>query len=160
MKKWMPLMLLLFLLSSCTEDVKFNNPAFQTLKDNVFWRAQSYKAYTTTNGNFIIEGSLGFEKITFKMPFLSQKTYVLGIDNLTTATYSNTLPAQSEEFGTGANLGSGQIVVTEFNSETNTISGTFNFKAINVNKENAEKPEMNFKEGFFYKIPVSITPSY
>jgi hypothetical protein len=160
MKKYFHLLMTVILFLSCTEDVKFNNPAFQGLKDNNFWRAQNYNAYTTTNGDFIIESTLGFEKITFKMPYPTQKTYMLGVDDITTATYSNALPSQSQEFMTGENSGSGQIVVTEFNAETKTISGTFKFKAVNVDKENVEKPEINFTEGVFYKIPVAITSNY
>ncbi|OMQ08522.1 DUF6252 family protein [[Flexibacter] sp. ATCC 35103] len=160
MKKYFYLLMTVILFISCTEDVKFNNPAFQGLKDNSFWRAQSYNAYTTTNGDFIIESALGFEKVTFKMPYPTQKTYILGIDNTTTVMYSNSLPAQSEQFTTGENRGSGHIIVTEFNTETKTISGTFKFKAINEDKGNLEKPEINFTEGVFYKIPVNITANY
>lgn len=149
-----------FLFASCTEDVKFNNPAFQGLKDNVFWRAQSYKAQMQTNGVFIIEGSLGFEKVTFNIPSPSQKTYILGVDDLTTASYSNTLPAQYEEFTTGENRGNGQITVTEYNVENQTISGTFKFNALNVDDADLEKTGINFTEGVFYKIPVSPNLEY
>jgi hypothetical protein len=160
MKKWMSLILFLFLLSSCTEDVKFNNPAFQTLKDNVFWRAQSYKAYTTTTGNLVIEGSLGFEKVILQTASLSQQTYILGQNNISEASYSNTLPGQIEEFTTRTNIGNGQIVITDYDIENNTVSGTFKFIAINSNKENTEKTQINFSEGVFYKVPVSLTPNY
>ncbi|MFH7016473.1 DUF6252 family protein [Flavobacterium sp. FlaQc-47] len=160
MKKYCCLLITVFLFASCTEDVKFNNPAFQGLKDNVFWRAQSYKAQMQTNGVFIIEGSLGFEKVTFNIPSPSQETYILGVDNLTTASYSNTLPAQSEEFTTGENRGNGQITVTEYNVENQTISGTFKFNALNVDETDLEKTGINFTEGVFYKIPVSPNLEY
>jgi outer membrane biogenesis lipoprotein LolB len=154
MKKYLFLLIASFLLLSCTEDVKFNNPAFQSLKDNVFWRAQNYKAHIETNGDLIIEGSLGFEKVTFKMPSTSPKTYILGVDNSTTATYTNLQPEQLAEFTTGENRGNGQIVVTEYNVENQTISGTFKFNAKNLDEADLEKTEMNFTEGVFYKIPV------
>ncbi|MFZ0596778.1 MAG: DUF6252 family protein [Flavobacterium sp.] len=160
MKKYCCLLITVFLFASCTEDVKFNNPAFQGLKDNVFWRAQSYKAQMQTNGVFIIEGSLGFEKVTFNIPSPSQETYILGVDNLTTASYSNTLPSQSEEFTTGENRGNGQIIVTEYNVENQTISGTFKFNALNVDETDLEKTGINFTEGVFYKIPVSPNLEY
>ncbi len=144
-----------FLLVSCTEDIKFNNPAFQTLKDNVFWRAQSYTAHIETNGSLIVEGLLGFEKVTFKIPSPAQKTYILGIDNVTTATYSNSLASQLAEFTTGENRGNGQIIITEYNIDNKTISGTFKVNAVNVDDEDTEKPTINFTEGVFYKITVS-----
>ena len=67
MKKYFYFLVILTVFASCEEDIKFNNPAFQTLKDNTFWRAQVYKAGTETNGFFIIEGSLGYEQIKFQL---------------------------------------------------------------------------------------------
>ena len=153
MKKYFYVLSFLLLFISCTEDIRFNNPAFQTLKDNVFWRGQNYKAETDSNGIFMIEGSLGYEKINFYIPEPSEKSYTLGIDNITKATYKNTYPGQEEEFSTGEAKGSGQIIVTEYNSEEKTISGTFRFAAPNVNPD-AEKQQIHFTEGVFYKIPV------
>jgi Family of unknown function (DUF6252) len=155
MKKHIYLLITVLAFVSCTDDVKFNNPAFQTLKDNVFWRAQSYKAQTLTNGGLILEGSLGYETVTFRLPVISQKTYFLGINNGTTASYYNTLPSHLEEFTTGMNRGGGQIIVTEYNAELKTISGTFKFNAVNIDGTNVKKTEMKFTEGVFYKIPVS-----
>ncbi|KRD63114.1 hypothetical protein ASE40_04860 [Flavobacterium sp. Root935] len=159
MKKYFYFLPLIFLLTSCTEDIRFNNPAFQTLKDNVFWRAQSYKSGTETTGIFVVEGSLGYEKISFQLPAPSQKTYILGVDDVTKATFKNTYPGQEEEFTTGEGKGSGQIIVTEYNTIDKTISGTFKFTAINVNN-GAEKKEIHFTEGVFYKIPVELDTKF
>ncbi len=142
------------MLVSCTEDVRFNNPAFQTLKDNSFWRAQVYKAETESNGAFIIEGSLGYEQIRFELPAASEKTFVLGLDDATKATYKNSYKGQEAEFSTGTDKGNGEIIVTEYNTIDNTISGTFKFTAINSDS-GAEKQTMYFSEGVFYKIPVT-----
>lgn len=156
MKKIIYLLITVLAFTSCTEDVKFNNPAFQTLKNNVFWRAQTYKAQTLATGGLILEGSLGYEKVIFRLPVVSQKTYILGVDNIVTASYSNALPTQLEGFTTGTNRGSGQIVVTEYNAETKTISGTFKINAVNVDDTNVKNNVVNFTEGVFYKIPVSV----
>ncbi|MBZ4036409.1 lipoprotein [Flavobacterium sp. 17A] len=153
MKKYFYFLTFLFLLTSCTEDVKFNNPAFQTLKDNIFWRGRSYTAETQTDGVFVVGGSLGYEKITFMIPQPIEQTYTLGIDNTSKAIYKNTLSGQEAEFTTGEGRGSGQIVITEYNTIDKTISGTFRFRAINVDAT-AEKQQINFTEGVFYKIPV------
>ena len=160
MKKIFYFLSLLFIITSCTEDVKFNNPAFQTLKDNVFWRAITYKAQLVTNGNMIIEGNLGYEKVILQIPSAMVKTYVLGLDNVTKASYSNTFPGQLAEFSTGQNKGTGQVVVTEFNTETNTISGTFKFTAINKDETDTENPKVTFTEGVFYKVPVELTSNF
>ena len=99
MKKFIYVLITVLAFISCTEDVKFNNPAFQTLKDNVFWRAQTYKAQTLATGGLILEGSLGYEKVIFRLPVVSQKTYILGVDNIVTASYSNALPSlQSDHY--------------------------------------------------------------
>lgn len=156
MKKIFHLVLLLFIISSCTEDVKFNNPAFQGLKDNVFWRATSYKAHLSTAGNVVVEGSLGFEKVILELPSAAAQTYVLGIDDASKASFLNSVPSsQTVEFHTGTNKGNGQIVITEYNAENKTISGTFKFNAVNSNESDTENPKVSFTEGVFYKIPVS-----
>ena len=158
MRKYLYLLSVILFISSCAEDVKFNNPAFQTLKDKVFWRAQIYEAYTTNTGNLIIEGHLGFEKVILQTASLSEQTFVLGQDNISKASYFNTLPEVPEEFTTGPNIGNGQIIITDYNIENNTISGTFKFTA--ANEENLEKPGITFSEGVFYKVPVSVSSSF
>ena len=45
MKRFLSLFLVAMAFSSCQEDVKFNNPGFQALKDDVFWRANDARAY-------------------------------------------------------------------------------------------------------------------
>ena len=160
MKKIFYFLSLLFIVTSCTEDIKFNNPAFQGLKDNVFWRSNGYIANSRTNGNIVIEGTLGYEKVILQIPSPAVQTYVLGIDDVAMASYSNTSPGQLKEFSTGVNNGNGQIVVTEFNSETNTISGTFKFTALNKDETDAENPKVIFTEGVFYKVPVSPTTNF
>lgn len=159
MKKYIYFLSFLFLFISCTEDVKFNNPAFQTLKDNAFWRANGYKSGTETNGIFTVEGSLGYEKISLQIPGPTEKTYVLGVDDEAKATYKNTFSGQEMEFTTGEGRGSGQIIVTEYNTVDKTISGTFKFTAVNTDAAN-EKKEIHFTEGVFYKIPVVLTSQF
>ncbi|WP_121327479.1 MULTISPECIES: DUF6252 family protein [unclassified Flavobacterium] len=160
MKKYYYLIITAFLLISCTEDVKFNTPAFQGLKNNVFWRAQNYTAYTKTNGDLIIEGGLGVDAVSLKLPSPTPKTYILGVDNLTTASYLNRFTADTPEFATGTNKGSGQIVITEFNAEKMTISGTFRFNAPNTDDKDLENPSVTFTEGVFYKIPYTPTANF
>ncbi|MBO9583248.1 MAG: hypothetical protein J7574_03715 [Flavobacterium sp.] len=154
MKKYFYFLSFLLLFVSCTEDIRFNNPAFQTLKDNNFWRAQVYTSETESNGTFVIEGSLGYEQIRFQLAEPSEKTFVLGVDDVTKATYKNTYKGQEAEFSTGTGKGNGQIVVTEYNKEDNTISGTFKFTAVNTDPT-SEKQTMYFSEGVFYKIPIT-----
>jgi hypothetical protein len=158
MKKYICLILLVFITVSCTEDIKFNNPAFQALKDNVFWRGQNYKAYLGTNGNVTIEGALGFEKIVLQTASSAEQTHILGVDEASKASYSNTFPEQASFFSTGTNKGSGQIVITDFDAENKTISGTFKFNAPNLDENSTASLSINFTEGVFYKVPLTDVP--
>ena len=109
MKKYFCFLSLFFIVASCTEDVKFNNPAFQGLKENVFWRAQSYKAHLGENGSIVVEGSLGYEKVILQMTSTSEQTFALGNDELSKASYENKLSTELSAFSTGTDKGSGQI---------------------------------------------------
>jgi len=159
MKKYFYFLSILLLFVSCTEDIRFNNPAFQTLKDNVFWRAQVYKAEIETNGVLVVEGSLGYEQIKLQLSEPEEKTYILGIDDISKAVYKNTYTGQEAEFTTGADIGNGQIIVTEYNTVDNTISGTFKITVVNTNS-GAEKKEMHFSEGVFYKVPITPATNF
>ena len=160
MKKSLLLFLVIVSFSSCTDDVKFNNPAFQTLKDNVFWRAINYNAYLGSNGEMIIEGDLGYEKIILQTESASPQIYSLGVNEISKATYVNSLKSELAIFSTGTNKGSGQIVITDYDAEAKTVSGTFRFSAVNANEENLEKPTMNFTEGVFYKVPLMSSVAF
>ncbi|KFF07176.1 DUF6252 family protein [Flavobacterium reichenbachii] len=160
MKKYMFLLALMLVFFSCSEDVKFNNPAFQGVKDNVFWRAQVYTASMSTNGNLIIQGSLGLEKVTLTIASPALQTNMLGVDDVSKASYINEYAAKAITFSTGKNIGNGQVTVTEFNAEAKTISGTFKFTALNLNESDTENSKVNFTEGVFYKVPISTVIEY
>ncbi|MFD2942689.1 DUF6252 family protein [Flavobacterium notoginsengisoli] len=157
MKKYFYFLSLLLIVTSCTEDVKFNNPAFQTLKNNIFWRARNYKAYLNANGTMIVEGNLGYEKVVLQTQSSAEQPYTLGVDELSRATYENTLPSELSSYATGTNYGNGQIVITDYDTELKTISGTFKFTAVNEDTENVENPQIHFTEGVFYKVPVEVS---
>lgn len=84
MKKQVLYLFLFFAFISCTDEVKFNNPAFEGQKDNVFWRAIDSKA-TLVNGVLTIEGFTRNEKLTLKIP--SPSTLVNYNDKTSYATY-------------------------------------------------------------------------
>lgn len=158
MKKYFYFLSLLLILTSCTEDVRFNNPAFQTLKDNTFWRAQVYKAYLNSNGTIVIEGNLGYEKVILQTESSAEQSYSLGVNEISKATYENTLPSILSFYSTGENYGTGQIVITDYDTKNNTISGTFRFTGINRDAGDVESPKISFTEGVFYKITVVGDP--
>ena len=155
MKKHFLFIIVLFSLISCEEDIKFNNPSFQGLKDNVFWRAVQTNASLGANGSLIIEAYSGNEVITFRTTSKLPQTYFLGTSTSKSATYVLTDSNGSITFATGFGIGDGQIKITEYDEINNTVSGTFRFNAENIFNNPLAGPILNFQQGVFYKIPIS-----
>ncbi len=154
MKKHFLFIVVLFSLISCQEDVHFNTPSFQGLKDNVFWRAVQTRATLASNGSLVIDAYAGYELITLKITSTTVQTYFLGTSASNSATYVLTDASGKVTFATGLGIGNGQVVVTEYDAVNHTISGTFKFNAENVYNNTLYGPELNFQQGVFYKVPV------
>jgi hypothetical protein len=154
MKKHFLLVFVLFSLISCEENVKFNNPSFQGMKDNVFWRAVQSTATIASSGALTINAYTGNEIITLKTTSTTLQTYPLGTSNSKTATYIIKDGNGSITFSTGIGIGDGQIVITEYDNVNNTVSGTFKFNLENVFDNPLAGPTLNFQYGVFYKVPI------
>ena len=139
MKKHYLFLIVLFSLFSCQEDVKFNNPSFQGMKDNAFWRAVQSTATVNPGGFLEIEAYTATEKLTLKTNSTVLNTYFIGTTPFNTATYvfTDSSTKDSVTFSSGFGVGDGQIVITEYDAIAKTISGTFKF-----NLENAELPKI------------------
>lgn len=155
MKKYFLLIVVLFSLISCQEEVKFNNPSFQGVKDNVFWRAVEVKASLNPNGSLIIEAYTGNEVVTLKTTSATPQVYVLGTSTSKMATYVLSGDSGIITFSTGIGIGDGQIVITEYDVVNHTVSGTFKFNLNNIYSNPLVGPTLNFQKGVFYKVPVS-----
>ncbi|WP_269686433.1 DUF6252 family protein [Flavobacterium lacustre] len=155
MKKLSLFLIVLLAFISCEDNVKFNNPSVQGLKDNVFWRAVDSKA-TLVNGALTIVAVTGNETLTFKTTSTTKQTYPLGTSVSKTATYvlKNT-DGTKTTFTTGIGIGEGQIVITDYDAENNTVSGTFKFNAEKTDDNSDPAIILNFQQGVFYKVPVS-----
>jgi hypothetical protein len=156
MKKYLLLVLVLVSVLSCTEDVRFNNPSFQGLKDNVFWRAIQSQATIEANGSLTIKGFTSNEVITLKTTSTTLQTYPVGTSESKTATYVLTDAAGELTFSSGTGIGNGQIVITEYDNVNNTISGTFKFNIENVFNNPLAGATLNFQQGVFYKVPIIV----
>lgn len=89
MKKIVSLFLIIIAFSSCQEDVKFNTPGFQGMKDNVLWRCNNAKAYKTSGVGLKIEAFTAYEKVTLNTASFYPGTYILGTtNNNNSATYT------------------------------------------------------------------------
>lgn len=158
MKKILSLIVLLVAFSSCEEDVQFNNPTIQGLKDDALWRAVSFSATkTTSNGALTIVASNGFETLTLKAQSTDPGTYDLGVNETNKASFVFSSPEFDTAYQTGAGIGDGQLEISGIPTETNIgagfITGKFRFNAVDEDGE-----AVNFRNGVFYKVPISVIP--
>ena len=162
MKKILSFVILIVALSSCSEDIRFNNEAvFQGVKDNVFWKGTEAKAVIT--GTTITISSVGFlEEMALTIPIpnapinpLNESTfikYVLGTSTTRTANYTFSDDLNDYFYRTAINVGDGQITVSEYDGVY--ISGSFRFNAVNSDPDSGAPEIVNVQSGVFYKVPV------
>ncbi len=123
MKKFLPLFIIAITLSSCQEDVKFNNPGFQGLKDDVFWRANDARAYVSGTGELRIEALTEYEKLTLTTTSTNVGTYILGTAGASNATYTSNFNGVDLSYGTIATPGPVGVVGVN-NSGTGYVSAS------------------------------------
>ncbi|UQD55812.1 DUF6252 family protein [Flavobacterium sp. K5-23] len=155
MRKFILLVIALLPFVSCQEDVKFNNPSFQGLRDNVFWRAVDARATIASGGALTIKAYTANEVVTFNTSAAKVQTYVLGTSASNAVSYVLTNAEGSITYATGSGFGDGQIVITEYDAVNKTVSGSFRFNAKNTSNNPLGGPSLNFQQGIFYKIPVN-----
>lgn len=78
MKKIFSILILIFLISSCTEDIKTNTPGFQAMKDNVLWKADYANAFLEENGSLTIIAYNNLETIVFNLNVAEEGVYYFG----------------------------------------------------------------------------------
>ena len=156
MKKYFLFITVILILVSCQEDVTFNNPSIQGMKDNVFWRAVQSKATLGPNGSLVIEAYTRNEILSLKVTSTKTQSYILGTSESRKAVYVVTDAAGAiTTFSTGIGIGDGQIVITEYDDVNKTVTGTFRFNAKNISNNSSASPILNFQNGVFYKVPVN-----
>lgn len=155
MKKFWPSLFIVMFLLSC-DDVQFNNPALQGIKDGTeLWRA-TYSAADIDAGGLVVQGGNNSEVLSLVTTRDNVGTYLLGgnyqsearFEDANGVIYSTLNPPDSTVSVYPAD---GQIVIVDFENSTNTVSGTFRF--------NAYTPDglqtVNFIEGEFYQIKLT-----
>lgn len=160
MKKIVSLLVLLVAFASCEEDIKFNNPAVQGLKDDVKWKATTFSAKKTGN-SVIITASNDVETVELAINAPAPNSvHYLGVDGIQYATYQLKVDGIEENYSTN-NDGNGRIVIMDEkdNNINGTdgkgfISGTFYFNAYNADQSKV----VNFQKGVFYKVPLTVGP--
>ena len=156
MKRFLLLTAILFCFISCEEDIRFNDPAFQGLKNNVFWRATDFKAKLATDGSLIIEAYTSNEFLSFTTTSPVKGIYLLGPDSFNTVVYTLDRGIYETNYSTLSATANGEIKITDYTEVNNTVSGTFKFNARNIETISNEDPNLNFQQGFFYNVPILI----
>lgn len=149
MKKITLFLLIIVSFVSCTDDVSFNDPSFQGVKNGENWRANDARVILNANGTMTVEAYSQFEIVTFEVSSAAVGTRTFGLNNANTASYESTINGVTDSYATGLNVGSGELFITESPSVTGKLSGTFKFRALNANGE-----EVGYTDGVIYSIPV------
>jgi hypothetical protein len=91
MKKIVSIIAIAFVLTSCTTDVKFNNPGFQAYRDGVLFRGIDVKAYKSiTSGIITLVAVSQDEEVDLEVSNSALGTYYLGTTNQSNkATYNS-----------------------------------------------------------------------
>jgi hypothetical protein len=155
MRRLISVVVLFFILVSCEDQVKFNNPAVQGLKDNVVWKATLITAVKTTDGSLKIEAYQKNEILTLTTVAANVDAYPLGVDLSNRAVLLEKSADGSTTFSTGIDKGDGEIIITEMDNVNHTISGTFEFNASNESPDPLTGTDVNFQKGIFYKVPFT-----
>jgi hypothetical protein len=154
MNKFQYLLAFLLIFSSCEDTIEDRIPAFQAHVNGVqFWEASSFSIITDSNGTIITGNNLS-GTLTMYVPSLEVDVNNLGSSEVAVGVFQDTLYYSTMYDGIAsiAHLSDGEITIDEFNSEENTISGTFNFDAYNETGEY----NLNISEGVFYRLPISV----
>ena len=149
MRKVILALLIMLSFVSCTDDVTFNDPSFQGIKDGENWRANDARVILNANGTMTVEAYSQFEVVRFVVSSPSNGTRTFGVNNSNVATYDATYDGITNSYTTGVDLGSGELKITESPTVAGKLSGTFKFRAVN-----ADGTEAGFTNGVIYSIPV------
>jgi len=155
MKKVIIVFVVSLFMNSCSDDVVFNNPSVQGLKNDVFWRALQSKATLSKDGTIAIEAVTLKETLTLHLSSTQVKTYVLDTNAIDYVSYASRETSPVIALTTQSRKGTGKITITEYDAIKKTITGTFTFVIPYVTSGTQESKEFYFSQGVFYKVPVS-----
>lgn len=179
MKKILSLIVLVAALASCEEDVKFNDPAVQALKDNETWKATSYTAVMSSDKSLTITATNGFETVTLRAestdPYDCDGTevadadgdkygcqYLFGYDMENTASYVLSADGITMSYQTGVDAEPGEgeedgAILIYMNRKYTNIQGGFISGEFYFNATDDSGKVVNFQQGVFYKIPITVS---
>lgn len=155
MKKYIFSIAVLVLFFSCSDTIRFNNPAIQANFEGQSWRADFFAA-DIDFGGFVVEGGRGIEVLQLITPDDTRGTYELNAESEAVAIFRD---AEGTIFST-RNLPDpsitlfppeGIIVVEDIdNEDPKRITGTFRFTAFTEDGLRS----VNFIEGVFFQVSL------
>jgi len=145
MKNLLLLIFTILLFSSC-EDVQTNSPALQSAIDNGFFKSTSSRSFQNSDGSITIEGNTQNELMSLKVASPEIGTYTVEGSSLNSATFQN---ANGVFYYTNPE-GEGSIIITDWDTSTNLLTGTFNYTAINPGFDT-----LRMYNGVFFEVPFS-----
>jgi len=148
MKNLLLLAITLFLITSCSQEIERGEPAFQGVRDSIFFQGSLNSAVLNPNGSIAVRGATFDEEVRILVTNVDSPVVLLGENALSgnTATYIN-------QFGTifSTNNGNASGEVSLQLNNNNTVSGTYNFVALTEN----ETDTVTFSRGFIFEVPIT-----
>lgn len=166
MKKIALFLLALVAFSSCEEDIQFNNPSLQVMKDNELLRVVNPHVVLNLDGSVSLTGSYGFETLILKVASPTPGTYKFGLNNSNVAYYKYEADGLVLEYSTISGVDNsqmeddlGELVILppthpRASKEPGTISGEFKFRGKILNSNPFGSPNIFFHQGVFYGLKV------
>ena len=146
------LVITLFSLFSCQDDIQSSSPTLQGLRHGDYvWRSNARSAMINPDGSLKIMGSDGYGTMIINLPEAIVGSYDLGQAKPSTITYSegnNTYSTQNNGNEYPVYLADGKVFIEIVDVETKTIRGSFYFNSYDSSGTNY----LNFSEGVFYNL--------
>jgi len=149
MKKFLLLISFLVTFFNCSNELKFNEHAFQATKNNEFWKASEFSITVSEDGLLSLVGTFKDEAVVLNVESAEPGIYSLGTNSNSTATY---VDDEGQGFTTEYH-GNGEIVIERYDPVEQTFTGSFRFNAHSFSGEVA-----NFINGVFYQVPLVVKP--
>ncbi len=132
------------LTSSCEEEIATNTPALQGSLDEMFFKAIDARATEFEDGSFLIQGITQRELLTLSVRSGEPGVYTVGQDTVNYGTFQD---RAGDIYDTHPN-GSGEIVISNWDETSRTLSGSFTFTAILPGTDT-----LAVQRGIFFEVP-------
>lgn len=138
------LLVLVSLVSSCEEEIATNTPALQGTLNDLFFKAIDARATEFDDGSFLIQGVTQRELLSLRVRKGQPGVYRLGQDTLNYGTFQDNA---GDIYDTHPD-GSGEIVISSWDEQGKTLSGSFSFTAILPGADT-----LTVQRGIFFEVP-------